>query len=143
MPDVSNEICPGDAVRGLDEPGVGDRAEGLADVGGVGYVAVGAEEDGAEAGGIGGVAEVGVGGVGGAVGGWRLELEDREVWGGRRKLSRERRKDGKDVRSVVERFHEGVIVVDNLLELVRELFSREGVGFWWRASRDSGGLVGA
>ena len=37
-----------------------DGAEGLADVGGVGDVAVGGEEDGAEAGGVGGVPEGGV-----------------------------------------------------------------------------------
>jgi len=45
---------------------VGDGAEGLADVGGVGDVAVGGEEDGAQAGGVGGVADVGIGGGGGA-----------------------------------------------------------------------------
>ena len=85
MPNVSYEIRPGDAVRGFDEPGVGDWSEGLADIGGVGYVAVGAEENGAEAGGIGGVAEVGVGGVGGAVGGWRLELGHNRAPGGKEK----------------------------------------------------------
>jgi len=45
---------------------VGDGAEGFADVGGVGNVAVGGEEDGAEASGVGGVADVGIGGGGGA-----------------------------------------------------------------------------
>jgi len=45
---------------------VGDGAEGLADVGGVGDVAVGGKEDGAQAGGVGGVADVAVGGGGGA-----------------------------------------------------------------------------
>lgn len=39
---------------------MGDGTEGLADVGGVGYVAVGREEDGTESGGVGSVAEVGV-----------------------------------------------------------------------------------
>lgn len=45
---------------------MGDGAEGLADIGGVGDVAVSGEEDGAQAGGVGGVADVGVGGGGGA-----------------------------------------------------------------------------
>lgn len=40
---------------------MGDGAEGFADVGGVGYVAVGGEEDGAQAGCVGGVADVGGG----------------------------------------------------------------------------------
>lgn len=59
--DVPEDICPGDAVCCADPVGVGDGAEGLAYVGGVGYVAVGGEEDGAEAGGVGCVADVGVG----------------------------------------------------------------------------------
>ena len=46
MPDISDQVCPTDAVGGLYEPWVGDWAEGFADVGGVGDVAVGAEEDG-------------------------------------------------------------------------------------------------
>ena len=54
---------------------------------------MGAEEDGAEAGGIGGVAKVGLGRIGGAVGGRRLGLEDNRGRERRRKLSRERRKD--------------------------------------------------
>ena len=58
--DVADEIGPGDGVGGADDVGVGDGAEGLADVGGVGYVAVGGEEDGADAGCVGGVAEGGV-----------------------------------------------------------------------------------
>ena len=66
MPDVADKKGPGDAVGGFDEPGVGDGAEGFADVGGVGYVAVGGEEDGAEARGVGCVAEVGVCGFFGA-----------------------------------------------------------------------------
>lgn len=65
--DVADEVGPGDAVGGADEPGVGDGAEGFANVGGVGDVAVGAEEDGAGAGKVGGVAEGGVCGVFGAV----------------------------------------------------------------------------
>ena len=60
--DVADEVGPGDGVGGSDEAWVGDGAEGFADVGGVGNVAVGAEEDGAEAGGVGCVADVGVGG---------------------------------------------------------------------------------
>lgn len=48
--DVADEVGPGDAVGAFDEPGVGDGAEGFADVGCVGYVSVGAEEDGAGAG---------------------------------------------------------------------------------------------
>lgn len=47
--DVTEEVGPGDAVGAADQPWVGDGAEGFADVGGVGYVAVGAEEDGAGA----------------------------------------------------------------------------------------------
>ena len=60
VPDVADQIGPGDAVGGFDEPRVGNGAEGFADVGGVGYIAVGGEEDGAEAGGVGCVAEVGI-----------------------------------------------------------------------------------
>ena len=60
MADIPNEISPRNAVSGFDKVRVGDGAEGLADVGGVGYVAVGREEDGTEAGGVGSVAEVGV-----------------------------------------------------------------------------------
>lgn len=58
--DVADEVGPGDGVGGADEIGVRDGAEGLAYVGGVGYVAVGGEEDCAEAVGVTGVA---VGGV--------------------------------------------------------------------------------
>ena len=46
---------------------MGDGPEGFADVGGIGYVAVGGEEDGAEAGGVGCVAEVGICGFFGTV----------------------------------------------------------------------------
>lgn len=48
--DVAEEVGPGDTVRAADQPWVSDGAEGFTDVGGVGYVAVGAEEDGAGAG---------------------------------------------------------------------------------------------
>ena len=61
--DVTNEVCPGDAVGGSDEPRVGYGAERFADVGGVGDVAVGAQEDGTESGCIGCVADVGVCGL--------------------------------------------------------------------------------
>lgn len=60
MADVADQIGPGDAVGAFDEPGMGDGPEGFADVGRVGDIAVGAEEDGADAGCVGGVAEVGV-----------------------------------------------------------------------------------
>lgn len=60
MADITDQVCPGDAVGRSDEPGVGDGPEGLADVGGVGYVAVGGEEDCAEARGVGCIAKVGV-----------------------------------------------------------------------------------
>lgn len=69
VPHVADQVGPGDAVGGFDEPGVGDGAEGLANVGRVGDVAVGGEKDGAQTGGVGGVAEVGVGGSLGSVGG--------------------------------------------------------------------------
>lgn len=59
--DIAEEIGPGDAVGGANEVGVCDGAEGLAYVGGVGDVAVGGEEDGADAVDVPGVA---VGGVG-------------------------------------------------------------------------------
>lgn len=67
MRDVADQIRPGDAVGGADQPGVCDGAEGFAHVGGVGYVAVGGEEDGAEAGCVGGVTDVGIGGFSGAI----------------------------------------------------------------------------
>lgn len=104
VPDVADQIRPGDAVGGFDEPGVSDGAEGLADVGGVGDVAVGGEEDGAEAGGVGGVADVAVGGGGGA-GGGGLEGVLKVGRGGRGKgWWGRRRGGGRDLRSVVERF---------------------------------------
>ena len=49
MAHVPDQIGPGDTVGGFDEPRVGDGAEGFADVGRVGDVAVGGEEDGTEA----------------------------------------------------------------------------------------------
>ena len=58
VPDVADEIGPRDAVGAFDEVGVCDGAEGFADVGGVGYVAMGGEEDCAEAGCVGSIAEV-------------------------------------------------------------------------------------
>lgn len=65
--DVADEVGPGDAVGGADEPWVGDGAEGFADVGGVGNVAVGTQEDSAGTGEVGCVAEGGVCGVFGSV----------------------------------------------------------------------------
>ena len=47
VPNVANEIGPRDAVGGFNEVRMCDGAEGFADVGGVSYVAVGGEEDGA------------------------------------------------------------------------------------------------
>ena len=60
VPDVSDQVRPRDGIGRLDEPRVGYRPEGLADVAGVGNVPVRGEEDGAEAAGIGGVAEGGI-----------------------------------------------------------------------------------
>ena len=129
MPDVADEIRPADAVGGFDEPGVSDGPEGLADVGGVGDVAVGAEEDGAQAGGIGCVADVGVGGFAGAGDG---EGTGEEEIG-----------KSEDLRPVIERFHEAVFVVNDLLQLVGELFAREGRVGWWRPPLDGGvGIIG-
>lgn len=68
VPHVADQVGPRDAIGGLDEPGVGDGAEGLANVRGVGDVAVGGEKDGAQASGVGGVAEIGVCGFVGSVG---------------------------------------------------------------------------
>jgi len=48
----------------------------------------------------------------------------------------------KDVRAVVEGLQEGVLVVDDLLELVGELFAGEGVICWWGPMLDGGGVVG-
>ena len=47
MPNIADEIGPRDAVGAFDKVRVCDWAEGFADVGGVGYVAMGGEEDGA------------------------------------------------------------------------------------------------
>ena len=66
--DVADQIGPGDAVGGLHKPGVRDGAEGFADVGRVGDVTVGAEEESAEAGRVGCVAEVCVCGLRGTEG---------------------------------------------------------------------------
>jgi hypothetical protein len=67
--DIAGEVGPGDGVGGADEDGVGDGAEGLADLGAVGDVAVGGEEDGADAVEVGEVAVGGFGGSDGAGGG--------------------------------------------------------------------------
>jgi hypothetical protein len=45
MAHVSSQIEPGNAVSALDEIRVCDGAEGLANVGGVGYVSLGGEHD--------------------------------------------------------------------------------------------------
>lgn len=47
-----------------------------------------------------------------------------------------------DVRAVVEGFQESFLVVDNLLELGRELFAGEGVFCCWGPTLDGGGVVG-
>ncbi|KFY32555.1 hypothetical protein V494_07864, partial [Pseudogymnoascus sp. VKM F-4513 (FW-928)] len=57
--DVAGQVDPADAVGGAHEVGVRDGAEGFTDVGGVGDVALGGEEGGADAGRVGGVADVG------------------------------------------------------------------------------------
>lgn len=98
---VTNEIGPGNAVGGSYEIGMGDGAERLADVGGVGYVAVGGEENGAETGGVGGVAEVGVCCLGCAEGrgGGLVESEGRKnvgVWRGEREGERAKRGKGQE-----------------------------------------------
>lgn len=62
--DVAEDVRPRDAVGAAHQPGVGDGPEGLANVGGIGDVAVGREEDGTEAGSVGGVADVGFRGGG-------------------------------------------------------------------------------
>ena len=64
---VADQVGPGDAVGGLDEPRVGNGAERLANVGGVGDVAVSGEKDSAKTGGVGSVAEIGVCGFVGSV----------------------------------------------------------------------------
>lgn len=71
--DVADEVEPGDGVGACDEVGVGDGAEGFTYIGCVGYVAVGGEEDCADA-----------GGVAGRTSGqrWFLVLADGVVWCG-------------------------------------------------------------
>lgn len=64
---IAGEVGPRDGVGTPDEPGVGDRSEGFANVGGVGDVAMCAEKDGADTGCVGGIANVGVGGFVGTV----------------------------------------------------------------------------
>lgn len=64
--DIAGEIEPGDTVGGADPVGVGNGAEGFADVRGVRDVAVGGAKDCAEAVCVGGVTDVGIGGVGGS-----------------------------------------------------------------------------
>jgi hypothetical protein len=59
--DIAEQIGPGDAVGGAHEVGVCDGAEGLAYVGGVGDIAVGGQEDGANAVDVTGVSVRGVG----------------------------------------------------------------------------------
>ena len=71
MADVAEEVGPGDGIGGAHEVGVCDGAEGLADFRGVGDVAVGGEEEGADAVCVGGVAVRGFSGVYGA--GYALE----------------------------------------------------------------------
>ena len=61
--DIAGKVGPGDGISASDEIRVSDGPEGFANVGGVGDVAVCAEEYGAEAGGVGSIANVGVGGL--------------------------------------------------------------------------------
>ena len=60
MPDVPDQIGPRDAVCGFNEPRVSDWSEGFTNIGGIGYIAVGGEEEGAKSCGIGSVANVGI-----------------------------------------------------------------------------------
>ena len=48
--DVSNKVRPGDAVCSSDEPGMSYWTERLSDVRGIGYVTMGAEQNGTKAG---------------------------------------------------------------------------------------------
>lgn len=66
--DIAREVQPRDSVCSAYEPWVGDWPKRLADVGGVCDVAVGGEEDRAEAAGVCGVPDVGVCGVRGSEG---------------------------------------------------------------------------
>lgn len=58
---VANQVGPGDSIGGANEPRVCYWTEGFANVGGVGDVAVGGEENCADAIGVSGIAVVGVG----------------------------------------------------------------------------------
>lgn len=66
MDDVADQVGPGDAVRGAHQVGMGDGAEGLANVGGVGNIAMGGEKDRPQAIGVTGVPVGGFFGVDGA-----------------------------------------------------------------------------
>lgn len=72
--DIAGKVGPGDGVGASDEIRVSDGPEGFANVGGVGDVAVCAEEYGAEAGSVGSIANIGVGGfIRAVIGrGWHL-----------------------------------------------------------------------
>ena len=65
MTDITDQVRPRNAIRRSDEPRVGDGAEGLAHVAGVGDVPVGGEEDCTKTGGIGSISDGRVGGLGG------------------------------------------------------------------------------
>lgn len=65
MQDVAGEVEPGDTIGRTDEAWVSNGAEGLANVGCVGDIAVGRVHDGADAVCVGGPAEVCFGGFGG------------------------------------------------------------------------------
>lgn len=56
--DVTGEVGPGNSVGCADPVGMCDGTEGFTDVGGIGYVALGREKGGADAGCVGSVADV-------------------------------------------------------------------------------------
>lgn len=64
---IAGKVGPGDSVCTSDEPRVGDGPERFANIGGVGNVALCAEEYGAETGCVGSIANVGFGRFIGAV----------------------------------------------------------------------------
>lgn len=64
---IASKVGPGDGVGPSDEIRVGDGPERLANIGGVGDIAMCTEEYGAETGCVSGIANVGVGGLVGTV----------------------------------------------------------------------------
>lgn len=55
--DIADQICPRYTICSFDKPWMGDWAKGLPDVGGIGNIPVGAEQNGSDPGGVGCVAE--------------------------------------------------------------------------------------